>query len=132
MMTGQTDEASEKDAYDAMNYEFDAWTKLRLRELADSRMTGDLDDSTFVKAFTDVVEGAGYDYSQRVPQPDAFSLPENHQKSAYDDMSEDRDRLRNELWFQHNSNMKKHLFLTKRKEGDFVQPRMSESNVYGR
>jgi hypothetical protein len=63
MMTGQTDEASEKDAYDAMNYEFDAWTKLRLRELADSRMSGNLDDSDFVKAFTDVVEGHGYDYS---------------------------------------------------------------------
>lgn len=27
---------------------------------------------------------------------------------------------------------RKHLFMTKRKESDYIQPRMSESNVFGR
>jgi len=125
-------EASDKDAYDAMNYEFDGWTKLRMRELVNHRMAGELDDTAFVKKFTEISEGAGYDYSERVAQPDVFAPPADEQRMVYDDIYEDRTRLREELWYQHSCRMKKHLFLTKRKEGDFIQPRMSESNVYGR
>jgi len=53
-------------------------------------------------------------------------------KMVAEDLYEDRDRMKNEIWQQIEMAKRKHLHMTKRKEGDYVQPRMSESNVYGR
>lgn len=41
-MTGQLAEGedADKDIYDAMNYELDAWSKLRLKELVHDRIYG--------------------------------------------------------------------------------------------
>lgn len=47
-------------------------------------------------------------------------------------MWEDRDRLRHELSYQLTARARKHLYATKRKDKDFIQPRVSEDNVYGR
>jgi hypothetical protein len=42
VMTGQLAEGedADKDIYDAMNYELDAWSKLRLKELVHDRIHG--------------------------------------------------------------------------------------------
>jgi len=68
MMTGQIAEGEEadKDAYDALNYEMDTWTKLRIQELVNDRNYGRYkgDDSEFAKAFTNIADNCGFDYSK--------------------------------------------------------------------
>lgn len=48
-----------------MNYDFDAWTKLRMKDLVKERMNGRYKDDAegFVAAFKEITANAGYDYS---------------------------------------------------------------------
>jgi hypothetical protein len=139
MMTGQIAEGQEadKDAYDAMNYEMDVWTKLRIQELVNDRIYGRYknDDSEFAKAFTNIAENCGYDYSKQVvdsSDPLIGNLLQAKDDDAFTALFEDRDRLRHEINFQINRRARKHLIATERKESDFVQPRASEASVFGR
>jgi hypothetical protein len=63
LMTGQ--DQTEKEKFDAMNYDLDAWTKLRMKDLVKERMQGRYQDDAegFVAAFKEISENAGYDYS---------------------------------------------------------------------
>ena len=139
MMTGQIAEGQEadKDSYDAMNYEMDVWTKLRIQELVNDRIYGRYkdDDSEFAKAFTNIAENCGYDYSKQVvdsSDPLIGNLLQAKDDDAFTALFEDRDRLRHEINFQINRRARKHLIATERKESDFVQPRASEASVFGR
>lgn len=70
MLTGKVseDDPNDKEMHDAMNYEFDAWTKLRIQELVTERAQGRYkgNDAEFTKAFMNISQNCGYDYSQKV------------------------------------------------------------------
>jgi len=139
MMSGLIAEGvdADKEAYDSMNYELDAWSKLRLKDLAQERLYGRYknDDTGFVKAFTETAENCGYDYSKPVANPISDPLTGqllDKTDDAFTAMFEDRDRLRHEIYYQINQRVRKHLVATERKESDYVAPRQSEQSVYGR
>jgi hypothetical protein len=108
-----------------MNYDLDAWTKLRLQELVKERMTGKYqhDAEGFIASFKEVTENAGYDYSKKVPSDISLGLGANQEhpsRTVIDEMWEDRDKLRHEVHHQLAMRARKHQFMTKRKETDFV------------
>lgn len=82
------------------------------------------DDQEFAKAFTNIAENCGYDYSKQVVDPvsDPFigALLQNKDEDAFTALFEDRDRLRHEIHYQINRRARKHLVATERKESDFV------------
>jgi hypothetical protein len=135
-MTSQEDPQTDKKAHDAANYELDAWTKLRMKDLVKERMSGQYRDDAegFVAAFKEITENAGFDYSRKVTLSE-LSDPncggKDPERVILDEMWEDRDKMREEIWQQLDRRAKKHLFMTKRKQTDYVEAKMSEKKVYG-
>jgi hypothetical protein len=98
LMTAQADpQIDDKKAHDAANYELDAWTKLRMKDLVKERMSGKYRDDAegFVAAFKDITENSGFDYSRKATP---FDNEFDAERVVMDEMWEDRDKMREEVW----------------------------------
>jgi len=111
---------------------------MQLSNLFKERASGQYKDdvSGFVQRLSEVTADASFDTQKPVRAATAYSNFLNADKGAieqsFEDLFEDRDRIKNEIADQLAKKVRKHNLLTKRKEEDLVKFRANEKDAYVR
>lgn len=113
---------------EGQQYEFDAFTTLRINELATNVIKGKVEASSLFDALVEISDGAETDTSRPTASP--FNVMPDVLDSGVRDMIADRELFQAEISYQLSRRIKRHLYLTKRSESDYIKPRMSEATVY--